>query len=113
MAAQCLSDLMLPSQSPLQEGGCGGTSRGSTEHAFLPPTRHELPNSCHRKWYYSPLTGKGNTDLAGGEQVPAPPDEVVPLVAVEVAAEAAHVAPHPGRDAELQEAHAVPEQPRA
>ena len=45
MAPQCLSDWMLPSQSPLQVGGWGGTSLGSTEHAFLPPTRHELPNS--------------------------------------------------------------------
>ena len=51
--------------------------------------------------------------LAIGEQGPAPPDEVVPLVAVEVAAEPAHVAPHLGRDAELQEAHSVPEEPRA
>ena len=39
------SDLRgLTSQSPRQVGGRAGTSRGSTEHALRPPTRHELPN---------------------------------------------------------------------
>ena len=39
------------------------------------------------------------------------PHEVVLLVPVEVPTEAAHLTSHLGREAELQEADAVPEQP--
>ena len=50
--------------------------------------------------------------LAGPEKGSVAAHEVVPLVAVEVPAEAAHLASHLGGETELQEADPVPEQPR-
>ena len=49
--------------------------------------------------------------LPGAEEGSVTAHEVVLLVAVEVPTEAAHLASHLGREAELQEADAVPEQP--
>ena len=51
--------------------------------------------------------------LAGAEEGSVTAHKVVLLVAVEVPAEAAHLASHLGRESELQEADPVPEQPRA
>ena len=48
--------------------------------------------------------------LPGAQKGSVTTHEVVLLVAVEVPAEAAHLASHLGREAELQEADAVPEQ---
>ena len=48
--------------------------------------------------------------LPGAEQGPVAAHEVVLLVAVEVPAEAAHLTSHLGREAELQETDAVPEE---
>ena len=48
--------------------------------------------------------------LPGAEEGPVAAHEVVLLVAVEVPAEAAHLTSHLGREAELQETDAVPEE---
>ena len=47
--------------------------------------------------------------LPGAEQSAVTAPEVVPLVAVEVPAEATHLTPHLGRQTELQEADPVPQ----
>ena len=49
--------------------------------------------------------------LPGLQQVPVPSNQVVPLVAVKVPAEAAHLARHAGRYGQLKEAHPVPQDP--